>query len=835
MVTPGVRHHRQLLSDLERLLGPDGLLVDVAARAVYARDASHYRDGRPLAVTLPENADQVAAIVELCVRHRAVMVPRGAGTGLSGGAVTPENAVVVSLARLCELGPIDETTRLVRAEAGVVNEKVDLAAAPRGLRFAPDPSSESSATIGGNVAENAGGPHCLKLGVTVHHLARLHWIDSGGRARATGRGLSCERGFDLLGLLAGSEGRLGLVTAADLRLVPLPPTVTTLLAIFPRLTAATGAVVELLGTGLLPEAIEIVDRAVLLAVEEAFQFGFPTDVEAAMIVELAGVAEAVAEDTARATTLLRTAGAREVREAVDATERAELWKCRKKAFGAVGRLTPDYVNMDVVVPLGDLSSLVRTITAITHEHDVRCVTAFHAGDGNLHPGLMYDERDEEATARAHRAADAIIMAALELGGSITGEHGVGLEKRRFIGRQLDPVTADLMEDVTRIFDPHSLCNPGKALPPEQSAEGRLPTMPGGISFRWDSLTVTAPGDATLAEIQREAFSRGFWIPVGAVGNDEGWPGLGSAGTVADLVNHLVTGPSALGCGTVRDYLLEIWAETGDGREFHAGAPVLKNVAGLDLVHLLCGAGGLLARPLAATFQLKPICPSVALWHCRADNAGADATALSAADLAVLLAELRSWETDQAAPVCVIDGFEVGACGVTILAGGRERAWDLDHKEAVVTGWAAGAGLAVEVNERHPFTALPEIVRHPALPAWARRSGDWTFLARRAVTGSADELKNSAELGSRGDWPSLLATGRVIWQGAPSLLWVPLSHCTAGVGWHADTLYRGGEVTDLPPPVDSVPAQILVGLKDLFDPKGWLGEPAWLERARESSS
>ncbi len=324
-----------LISELTEILGQGGLLTDPAARLVYSRDASNLSLGRPLAVALPGNEVQLRQLVRICQDHQVPVVCRGTGTGLSGGAVPGQGVLVVGTSRLRGMDPVDSRRRRVRVQPGVLNDEVSRHASDRDLHFAPDPSSQAASSIGGNIAENAGGPHCLRHGVTLQHLRGLAWSDAGGRSLETGRDLSAERGLDLVSLLCGSEGTLGLVTAADLKLVANPQAVSTLLAFFGDLADAARAVVSLLGAGLAPVAMEMVDQAMLLAVEEAFGFGFPTDVEAAMIVEFAGQDHETDEDSERASSLLAEHGAREVRRAADEAERTELWKCRKKAFGAV--------------------------------------------------------------------------------------------------------------------------------------------------------------------------------------------------------------------------------------------------------------------------------------------------------------------------------------------------------------------------------------------------------------------------------------------------------------------------------------------------------------------
>jgi glycolate oxidase subunit GlcD len=781
-----------LLRELEAVLGTHGLLTDAAAREVYARDASHLTLGRPLAVALPRDAFELQRVVGACSRHGVPVVCRGTGTGLSGGAVPPEGAVVLATARLGRLSRLDPAGRTIHAEPGVLNDAVTRAAAPAGLHFAPDPSSQAAASIGGNIAENAGGPHCLRLGVTRRHLRRLDWVDASGRPWTTGRGLPVERGLDLLPLLCGSEGTLGVVTGADLALVPDPAEVATLLAFFPALDAATGAVVELLGAGLLPVAVEMVDRAMLDAVEEAFGFGFPTDQAAAMIAEFAGPAEEVAEDTEAARALLSGAGAAAVRAARDEDERAELWKCRKMAFGAVGRLAPSYVTMDVVVPLGRLPGLVAEIQEIKSRHRVEVATAFHAGDGNLHPGVHYDDRDPDETARAHAAADAIIRAALERGGSATGEHGVGIEKLHALPWQIDRTTAGLLRGIKERFDPDGFLNPGKALSDPQDDHAPPPPVPDRVEFRWADLTVTAPATTLLAELQAAARERGFQIPVGT--------GLGAAAagvSVGELIDHLVPGPTLAAAGHVRDALLEIWASTRDGRRFHAGAPVVKNVAGYDLVGLVAGSGGRLARVAAATFSLRPLPRDLGHWTLEPR---------SGCPLAVvddLVAELGGRDASLGGPVAIGETDGAGVTGpVHLLVPGRDRPWDLG---AVGDRLRTLAALRV-VAERVGTFAVPA---PGTLPEWLD-GGDWTLLGRPPGEPGGAALPRNA--------------GRFIWQAAPRVVWWAGSDPECA-GWHADRFRTAGRVSPSPGPGPGVPPELVRGLVELFDPAGGRGEDA----------
>jgi len=793
--------HANLIRALRREVGRSAVRDDAASRTVYARDASHLTLGQPACVVLPETVTGLRQAVSVCARFGRAFVVRGGGTGLSGGALPATEAVVIGTSRLTRLGPVDPERGRVHAEPGVINEVVSRHAAPYGLHFAPDPSSQSAATIGGNVAENAGGPHCLKVGVTSQHIARLDWVDVEGRAWTTGRGGAHERGPSLRGLLCGSEGTLGVVTGAVLELLPVPEATVTLLAVFPRLADATRAVVDLMSSGVVPEACEIIDQAMLRAVEAAFQFGFPTDVDAVMICEVAGAAGAAAEDAERAESVLRAAGASEVSAAADEAERTRLWMCRKKAFGAVGRLAPAYISMDVVVPLGSLTTLVRDIQTIKAEHRVEVATALHAGDGNLHPGVHYDDRDEDLTARAHRAADAIVMRTLELGGSCTGEHGVGLEKCHLVHHQLDAVSLRLMRGIKDLFDPDGRCNPGKALPDAQAVAGPPPPVPTAIEFHWEDLTVTAPTETPLASLQAEALTRGLWIPVGgACRARAAGPGLAGAVTVGDLVDAGTGGPALLADLRPCDAILELWAETGDGEIFRAGAPVLKNVAGYDLVRLLVGSGGILARPLAATLQLKPAPGRVGRW------VWPEVPQLFSGESR---REFRHILARHGQPALVVRERGSDGAALSVLAAGRQRAWDLDRLEDDLSAWSEDHGAGRPRPSRHATVDLATPGLLADLPSWAQSGPDWTLLSMRE---------------ERPEWPR---PPRFIWQCRGDLLWIPTVSEEEPVGWFADNIFRTGRMQPLPRPPAGVPVALLQDLKRLFDPQGRLATPLWL--------
>jgi len=566
------------LSELRSILGERFCLDDSAACRVYGRDASGLRLGRPRAVVLPSSHDQVVSVVRLCAGEGVPFVARGAGTGLSGGALPPDDSVVISLARLDRIeGAEDPERGTVLVDPGVTNAALGRRLARRGGTFAPDPSSQEASTIGGNIAENAGGPHCLKVGMTHHHTRSLRWVDPQGRTWS-----SRAAGWDLTPLLVGSEGVLGVVTQAELVVTPLESTTVTLLAYVPALELAARAVVDLLAKGLLPGALEVVDGPMLAIVEEAFGFGFRTDAAAAMIVEFSGIDDQVGQQAEQAAAHLRALGA-EVIPARDEQERLALWRCRKRAFGAVGRLSPDYVTMDVAVPLGRLPEMVRVVQEVAASEGVRIATALHAGDGNLHPGVMYDARDEASSCRAHVAADRIIDAALRLGGVVTGEHGVGIEKLEAMTRQVDPVTMTLLQGVKTALDPDRICNPGKAIP-DAPGTADFPGIPQDIVVAVEDLMISAPAGTPLDSLREQAGRRGF----GLAGDGDG--------PLVDVLEGDVD---------LRGDVTEVWARTGDGRRFHAGRPVVKNVTGLDLGRLICATGCRLATLEAVTLRLRP--------------------------------------------------------------------------------------------------------------------------------------------------------------------------------------------------------------------------------------
>jgi glycolate oxidase len=458
-----------LLDELKAVGLGRRLLTNPAELAAFGSDALTAFHQRPAAVVLVEEAAEVVSIVRLCHRLEIPFVARGSGTSLSGGSLPVEGGVVIALNRLNKVLAVDQATRTATVEPGVINADVSRAAERYGLAYAPDPSSQSVCTIGGNVAFNSGGAHCLKHGMTSNHVLGLTIVLPDGEVVTVG-GTSTEHvGPDWTGLFCGSEGLFGVAIEATLRLVPIPETVRTSLAVYDSLEAAGDAVAQIVGSGLLPVAMEIMDSLALEAAEAAVKPGYPPGAAALLIVELEGEREVVDADAGVLDSLLVASGAKDVHSTEDPVERALVWKGRKSAFSAVGWLSPDYLVQDGVVPRTRLGEALATIDRLSAEAGIRVANVFHAGDGNLHPLILFDGRDPGALERAETLAGEILRLCIALGGSITGEHGIGVEKRGYLPLMFSSNDLDLMRRVRRSIDPMELANRGKVFPAERPA------------------------------------------------------------------------------------------------------------------------------------------------------------------------------------------------------------------------------------------------------------------------------------------------------------------------------------------------------------------------------
>jgi glycolate oxidase subunit GlcD len=454
-----------IVDRLQQITGARWVRQRPAELRTFEADGLPTHAATPRIVVLPGSREEVIAVVRTLANEGVPWVARGAGTGLSGGALADSDSVLIVLTRLNRILHIDPVRRRARVEPGVVNARLSEAAAPHGLLYAPDPSSQSACTLGGNVAENAGGPHCLKYGVTTNHVMALDVILPDGSLARLGSPLGDPWGPDLVGLFVGSEGMFGLVLEITLRLDPIPAAIRTLLADFPTVRAASEAVSGIIATGIVPAALEMMDQACVCAVEASiYAAGYPTDCAAVLLVELDGQEAAVAAEARAVEALLRRHGARGIRAASDAANRARLWQGRKKAFGAMGRIAPDLVVQDAVVPRSALPDVLERIDAIGRKYRLTVANVFHAGDGNLHPNICYDARDAELGERVRLASGEIMAACVAAGGSITGEHGVGSDKIDYMPLIFDDTTLETMCAVRQVFDPDQRANPRKMIP-----------------------------------------------------------------------------------------------------------------------------------------------------------------------------------------------------------------------------------------------------------------------------------------------------------------------------------------------------------------------------------
>ena len=457
----------ETLAELRRIVGERNVLSDPAELAVYECDAYTLEKRPPGAVVLPGNTEEVAAVVRVCAGAGLPIIPRGAGTSLSGTVLAVTGGVMIGLARLNRIESVDVLNRRALVQAGVVNAWITREAAPHGLMYAPDPSSQPACTIGGNVGTNSGGPHTLKYGVTTNHILGFEMVLPDGEIVWLGSGVEegdDVDGIDLRGAVIGSEGMFGIVTRVLVRLVRAPQEFKTLLGVFESVDDASLAVGDIIAAGIVPGALEMMDQMITGAVEAAYHFGFPLDAGALLIVELDGLSAGLPEQTDRVIEICRARGAREIRVAKTEQERADLWKSRKRAFGAIGRLSPGYLTQDGVVPRSKLPEIMRFIQETSCRFDLRICNVFHAGDGNIHPLILFDERKPDEVRRAIAAGDAILGRCVELGGSVTGEHGIGVEKVDFMARQFSVETLDVMRALRAVFDPAGRCNPHKMFP-----------------------------------------------------------------------------------------------------------------------------------------------------------------------------------------------------------------------------------------------------------------------------------------------------------------------------------------------------------------------------------
>jgi len=467
----------EIVEALRSIVGTQNLLTSASERLVYECDGFMVEKNSPDVVVFPTSTDQVAQIVIACNEADVPFLPRGAGTSLAGGCLPVGGGVMIVLTKLKEILEINLRDRYAVVEPGVVNVWLTQALKGSGYHYAPDPSSQGACTIGGNVATNSGGPHTLKYGVTVNHVLAVEAVLADGSIVMIGGPAGETPGPDLVGAMVGSEGTLAIVTRVWVRLTRDPQGYRTMLGIFESVDDATEAISAIIGTGIIPAALEMMDQGILVALEEAFKFGFPLDAQAILLIEVDGLEAGLDGQQDDIIRLCKESGSREVRLAADEQERLKLWKCRKQAFGAIGRLSSSFCTQDGVVPRTKLPQIFKVIQATSKKYDIRIVNVFHAGDGNLHPILLFDERNPDEIKRVLEASGEILEACLDAGGSVTGEHGIGVEKIRYMNKMFRDSDLEAMRQFRDAFNPDNRLSPDKMLP-TAGACGMEQTHPG---------------------------------------------------------------------------------------------------------------------------------------------------------------------------------------------------------------------------------------------------------------------------------------------------------------------------------------------------------------------
>jgi len=454
---------QELISKLKEIVDEEYVLSSAMDLVLYGYDAS-LEKGKPDVVVLPKSTEEVAEVVKLAHKHKIPVIPRGAGTNLSGGTIPTKGGIVIHFSRMNGILEIDIPNRTVIVQPGVITLDLQTLLLTKGFVYAPDPASQKTSTLGGNFGENAGGPHCLKYGVTTNHVLGAEVVLNDGTVIWTGGKSQDNPGYDLTGLLVGSEGTLAIVTKILLKIIRAPEAVKTMLAIYDSIEDAGNTVSAIIAEGIIPATLEMMDNMVIQAVEDSVQAGYPRDAAAVLIIELDGMSDGMERQAAKILEICNRHKVKEIKLAKSDTERAELWAGRKGAFGAVSRLRPSYMVCDGTVPRTKLPEVLSKVLEIGKKYDLPIGNVFHAGDGNLHPLILFDERNKEETSRVHKAASEILKVCADVGGTISGEHGIGLEKLKemlFIFSEKD---IEMMRHIKQAFDPDNMWNPGKVIP-----------------------------------------------------------------------------------------------------------------------------------------------------------------------------------------------------------------------------------------------------------------------------------------------------------------------------------------------------------------------------------
>jgi D-lactate dehydrogenase (cytochrome) len=636
---------------LRSLFSPNQIVTDPVELITYEVDAAQDR-GLPDGVVFPETSDEVQQIVTWAQEYQIPLVARGAGTGLSGGAVAHLGGVIPTFSRMNRILALDTAGRSAVVEPGVVNQVLNESVITSGLYYPPDPASGQTSTLGGNVAENAGGPHCFKYGVTTNYITGMEVIMADGQLVQLG-GLALDYPeYDLVGLLTGSEGTLGVITKINLRLLRNPPAVKTLMAAFESVEQAGASVSAVIADGLVPATMEMMDQKIARIVEDFAHPGIPTDAGALLIIEVDGYPSSLEFQIEEVLRIVTDHDARDLRIAQTSEERDKIWFARKSAAGAIARLAPAYYLVDGTVPRSLVAEALAISNRICDEHELQVGYVFHAGDGNLHPLILMYPEDKEQVARVHQAGQEFIQEVVRLGGSISGEHGVGIEKRAFLSLMYTPEELGVMYDVKRAFDPKNLLNPGKIFPDdvpdftiskpgatipvgtflpattEEAAEGLASLSSAGQSveitgrdrdnnsthqpdhvilsthrlsgiydYAPDDLYITAGAGTTLSELQAALEKDMKYLPI-----ISSW----SQATIGGILAANINAPLRMRYGGIRDQVLAMTIVLGDGRTIRAGRPVVKNVAGYDLSKVMIGSHGTLGLITEITFKLNTL-------------------------------------------------------------------------------------------------------------------------------------------------------------------------------------------------------------------------------------
>ena len=640
---------------LNSIYPPERVLSGPAQLAPYESDALTAFRERPLAVVLAESQEEVIETVRLCHRENLPFVARGSGTSLSGGSLPIREGIIIGLNRLNRVLELDPAERCAVVEPGVINLDLSAVGAPHGLYYAPDPSSQSICTIGGNVAFNSGGAHCLRHGMTSNHVLGLKAVLPDGAVVELGSKSMEGVGPDLTGFFVGSEGLFGIALEITVRLIPKPESYKTILAAYSSLEAAGDAVARVVATGLLPGAMEIMDHLAIEAAEAAVHAGYPQTATALLIVELEGETAEVEAEFQLLEPVIQASGAFEIRVARDEAERLRIWKGRKSAFSAVGRLSPDYIVQDGVVPRKQLGSTLAEIEMLARKHGIRVANVFHAGDGNLHPLILFDGTEAGALEKAEELAGEILQMCIRRGGSITGEHGVGMEKREYLAHMFAPTDMEVMRRLRRSIDPLEIANRRKMFP-DENGHGRVPApeiipsdngartalrpesfrqvqqavadharirprgggtkpalsqppegivsldlrgLSGIVEYEPEEYTFTALAGTPVAEVQERLAQEGQYLPFDPV--------LVRAGaTLGGTVAAGTGGSGRYRYGGIRDFILGIRFVSGRGELVRGGSRVVKNAAGFDLPKLMVGSLGRLGILVEMTFKVFPL-------------------------------------------------------------------------------------------------------------------------------------------------------------------------------------------------------------------------------------